>query len=84
LYLNKIFLNRCAPSYIEEKAKRAFNYLKRDKCLNAFLKVNMTNPIQLATVAQFCRVNYINPVKYINVHSHRKSLDNKATHIVPL
>jgi hypothetical protein len=51
LYLNKIFLDRCARNHIKEKAKRLLIIFKREKYLNAFLKVNMTNHIQLVTVA---------------------------------
>jgi hypothetical protein len=39
------------------------------KCLNTFLKVNMTNPIQLVAVATVCYVNYINLFIYIYMYT---------------
>jgi hypothetical protein len=53
------------------------------KCLNTFLKVNITNPIQLVAVATVYYVNYINLFIYICTQSLLKSLDNKALQIVP-
>jgi hypothetical protein len=44
----------------------------------------MTNPIQLEAIATIYYVNYINLFIFICTQSLLRSLDNKASHIVPL
>jgi hypothetical protein len=36
---------------LKKRLNRLLIIFKREKCLNAFLQVNMTNPIQLVAVA---------------------------------
>jgi hypothetical protein len=45
---------------LKERLNRLFDYPKKKECLNAFLKVNMTNPMPLVAAATVCYVNYIN------------------------
>jgi hypothetical protein len=66
---------------LKERLNRPFDYPKKKECLNAFLKVNMTNPMPLVAVATVCYVNYINLSIYICTQSLLKSLDEKALHL---